>query len=146
MFNEIASQSIVPNVSWVSQLKPHSRHLWRNFKAVNRAVKEDNTGGSGLSAAVEVWIAECYGRILKTSPYCRLLFDLLLKAVEGREQREDGRIKQRSPKFKFGILGLFLLLFCCEPLSDIFMASVQSLIGRRFLSSFMKLTSRGRVM
>jgi hypothetical protein len=48
--------------------------------------------------------------------------------VEGREKREYGRIKKRSPKFEFGILRLFLLLFYYEPLSDIFMTSVQSRI------------------
>jgi hypothetical protein len=56
-------------------------------------VNEGNTGGWGLLAGLEVWIVEWYGRIQKTDPYCRVLLNLLLKVAEGREQREDGRIK-----------------------------------------------------
>jgi len=74
-------------------------------------------------ASLEDWIAEWYGRVLKTSPYCRVLFNLLLKVAEGREQREDGGIKERYCKLKFGILRLLLLLFDCEPLFGIFVAS-----------------------
>jgi hypothetical protein len=55
-------------------------------------------------ASLEDWIAEWYGQVLKTSPYCRVLFNLLLKVAEEREQREDGRIKERYCKLNFGIL------------------------------------------
>jgi hypothetical protein len=47
----------------------------------------------GALAAHGVWIAEWYGRMLKTNPYCRVLLNLLLKVAEGRKQRADGRIK-----------------------------------------------------
>ena len=139
IFNAIPSQFVVPLVAWISLLKPHSLHFWRNFKTVNRERwRKTIRAVGGLLAALEVCIAEWYGRILKTSPYCRVLFNLVLTAAEGREQREGGRIKERYYKLKFGILRLLLLLFYCEPLSDIFVASVLSLKRPRCLSGFRK--------
>jgi hypothetical protein len=89
-------------------------------------------------ASLEDWIAEWYGRVLKTNPYCRVLFSLLLKVAEGREQREDGGIKERYCELEFGILRLLLLLFDCEPLSDIFVAPELSLTRFHCLSGCRK--------
>lgn len=79
-------------------------------------------------------------------PYCRALFDLLLKAVEAREQRVDGRIKEKSPKFKFGILRLFLHLFYTETFSDIFVAPVRCVRTPSFSVRCYEINNRTRVV
>jgi hypothetical protein len=89
-------------------------------------------------ASLEDWIAEWCGPVLKTSPYAKVLFNLLLKVAEGREQREEGRIKEKYCKLMFGILRLLLLLFDCEPLSDIFVAFEVSLTHFHCLSGCRK--------